>query len=98
MKGQAHGHNQTHVPTRTYVWVGVFLAIVTAIEIAVPAMTALKRFMVPLLLGLGAVKFATVAAFFMHLKFDRRVLAWVFAVGLAVAALVTVGLIVVMRA
>lgn len=93
-----NSHGQTHVPTRTYVLVGVFLAVVTAIEIAIPYAAALKRWMVPLLLALGALKFATVAAFFMHLRFDRRVLTWVFSAGLAFAAMVALGLMIVMKA
>lgn len=87
-----------HIATRTYVYVGLFLAAVTAVEVAIPFIALLKPVMVPLLLVLGAVKFWTVARYFMHLKFDRRVLTWVFAAGLAFALVVTVGLVLVMAA
>ncbi len=94
---QADNHGQPHVPTRTYVLVGLFLAVMTALEIAVPYTAALKRAMVPILLFLGAVKFVTVAAFFMHLKFDRKVLSWVFGAGVFLATALGLALMVVLR-
>jgi cytochrome c oxidase subunit 4 len=39
--------------------------------------------LVPTLLVLSAIKFATVIAYFMHLKFDPRMLTWTFIFGIA---------------
>lgn len=87
-----------HVPVRTYVLVGLFLAAMTALEVAVPYVGFLRPMMVPLLLVLGAIKFGTVGAYFMHLKFDPRVLTWVFVPGLALGVLVVVAMVIVMAA
>lgn len=88
----------SHVSTRTYLMVALILAVVTAVEIAVPYIAGLGGAMIPLLFILGAGKFALVAAYFMHLRFDRRVLTWVFGVGLALALLVIVAMVLVMAA
>ena len=79
----AHAHPRT----ATYVKVGLFLAVITAIEIGIVYVKSLRGVMVPLLIGLAAVKFSTVAGFFMHLKFDNKFLTWIFAAGLFVAVL-----------
>lgn len=86
------------VGTRTYLVVALVLAVITVLEVSVPYLGALRRAMVPLLLLLGAAKFALVAAYFMHLRFDRRPLTWVFAVGLALALVVVVAMVLVMAA
>ncbi len=57
------------------------LAAVTAVEVAIPGIEALKPIKVPSLLILGAVKFAIVVAFFMHLKFDKPLFRSLFLIG-----------------
>ena len=41
--------------------------------------------LVPALIFLSVIKFATVVGYFMHLKFDSRIFSWFFAGGLTVA-------------
>jgi hypothetical protein len=65
--------------------IAVFLAAITALEVALyyppwPKTPKIVGFVI-----LAAIKFFTVAAFFMHLKFDGRLLAIVFSVGMALA-------------
>jgi hypothetical protein len=48
--------------------------------------------MVIVLAVLSLVKFWLVAAYFMHLRFDPRLLAAVFAVGVVLASLITIAL------
>lgn len=77
----AHAH-----PTpRTYVYIGVFLAIVTGVEVWLSYTPALKAIVVPALLLLSGVKFATVVGAYMHLRFDSRLFTYIFGFGLLVA-------------
>jgi len=63
-------------------WViAAFLAAVTAIEIAVPSISTLDPVKVPLLWFLAAVKFGTVASFFMHLRYDKKLYRMLFLFG-----------------
>lgn len=68
--------------TRTYWLIAVFLAVVTAVEIAIPYLSAFDAVRAPLLVILGAVKFFTVVGIFMHLRYDRVGLRALFLVGL----------------
>ena len=76
-----------------YVRVAVVLAILTAIEVTVYYVDLPGRAMVAILVGLASVKFSLVAAYFMHLKFDSRLLRRVFVTGIVLALFVfSVGL------
>ncbi|HUY38502.1 MAG TPA: cytochrome C oxidase subunit IV family protein [Candidatus Binataceae bacterium] len=68
-----------------YVIVAAFLAVLTAMEITVFYVPALKAVVVPVLLVLAAAKFALIALFFMHLKYDSWVLSAFFLFGLLIA-------------
>ena len=60
-------------PTQAQYWlIAAFLAVVTAIEVAVPQIEALDPIKVPLLWALAALKFFTVVGFFMHLRYDKK--------------------------
>jgi cytochrome c oxidase subunit 4 len=92
----ASGH-QDHASVATYVKIAVILSVVTALEVGVTFVRALTPVIVPLLIGMAIAKFALVAMFFMHLRFDSRVLTGVFvgplliAVGLVVALMTLSG-------
>jgi len=94
LQAAAHAESKPHAhpTTAVYVKIGLFLALVTAVEIGIVYVKGLRGLMLPLLFGLAAVKFGTVAGFFMHLKFDNRFLTWVFAAGLFVAVLFVLAL------
>jgi cytochrome c oxidase subunit IV len=87
----AHAKEPEHASTGTYVKVAAILTVVTALEFAVIYIRALTPILVPLLIVMSAGKFALVVLFFMHLRYDNRVLTALFvgplllAVGLAVA-------------
>ena len=69
-------------PTPAMYWgIALFLAVVTAIEVAIPSISALDPVKVPLLLVLAAVKFGTVVAFFMHLRYDKKLYRTLFLFG-----------------
>ena len=86
-----------HASVATYLTVAVVLAAVTALEVGVIYIRQLTQILVPLLLVMSAAKFALVVLFFMHLRYDSRVLSVLFvgpltiAVGLVVALMTLTG-------
>ena len=79
-----------HPGPRQYVAIAVILAVITAIEVAVYYSEALRPVLPPILIVLSLTKFALVAMFFMHLKFDSRFFSVVFVTGILVAVTVFV--------
>lgn len=90
---ETHHVEGVHVSNRTYVAVAAVLAVLTAIEVMVFYVEALGAVLLPILLVLMATKFALVAMFFMHLKFDSPILTGVFLWGLTVAVLIILALL-----
>jgi cytochrome c oxidase subunit 4 len=82
--GECHD-DSAHPGTALYIGVAVVLAVVTAVEVGLyyTSLTGLR--LVSLLAGLAAVKFGMVAAYFMHLKFDGRLLRRLFGTGIVLA-------------
>ena len=81
MEEQAHEH-----PSELqYVKVAIFLAIVTALEVAVVYIGSLENLIIPILGVMMVVKFVAVAGYFMHLKFDSRVFRRFFVLGIVLA-------------
>ena len=82
---------EAHASVATYVKVAVALTIITALEVGVIYIRRLAPIVVPLLLVMSIAKFSLVVLFFMHLRYDKRVLSVLFvgpviiAVGLGVA-------------
>lgn len=85
---QVHGHPTT----RTFVTVGAVLAVITAIEFLILYVTGMQTLVVIGLAALSVVKFGLVAAYFMHLRFEPKILAGVFAVGVVLATLITIAI------
>jgi cytochrome c oxidase subunit IV len=83
-----HAPEHSHPTPAKYVGIAVFLAIVTALEVALYYITMPEWLAVVLLLVLATMKFAIVAAFFMHLKFDSPMLRRLFITGLILAGVV----------
>ena len=86
-----------HPSIATYLQVAAILAVITALEFAVIYIRRLTPILVPLLLILSAGKFALVVMYFMHLRYDRKPLTFLFvaplvlAVGIAVAVMTLPG-------
>ena len=90
----AHGHDEHHPTAGTYVKVGIFLTIITIVEVYayyVPAWVAHWSF-VPSLLIMSAVKFFTVVSVYMHLKYDHKLFRALFTGPFFVAAFTLIGL------
>lgn len=77
-----------HPGELTYIKVAALLALITIVEVAIYYIQWMhdKNLLVPALIVLSAVKFFTVVSYFMHLKFDPRLLAYAFIVGLIFGA------------
>lgn len=69
-----------------YIGVFLILGVLTAIEIALTTMFENTIGRVPLLLALTVAKALLVVLYYMHLKFDSRIYAWAFGVGVFVFA------------
>jgi len=81
-----------HATVGTYLKVAAILTVITALEVGVIYIRRLAPVIVPLLLVMAMAKFALVALFFMHLRYDRRVLAVVFVGPILMALLVSLAL------
>ena len=82
----ASGH--AHPEPAQYVRIAAILAVATAIEVGIYYIDLPAKLMVAVLVGLASAKFALVAAYFMHLKFDARLLRRVFLTGVILACVV----------
>jgi cytochrome c oxidase subunit IV len=87
-------HGGRHPSPKEYVRIALILAVITAAEVAIYYIEGVQEFLVPLLFLFSFIKFALVVMWFMHLKFDNRLYARFFLMGLAGA--VTLYLVVLM--
>ena len=88
-----HPTEHAHPGAKEYLGIAVVLTVITAVEVAVFYVPAMKPILVPTLLFLSAVKFAMVAMWYMHLKFDHRLFSWLFVVPMVVMALIVIALL-----
>jgi cytochrome c oxidase subunit IV len=78
---------------RTYLIIGAFLLLLTVMEVVVFYIPALKGVLVPVLILLAIAKFALVAMFYMHLRFDHRWFSYMFVGPLIIAVIIVVSLL-----
>ena len=71
-----------HPDAAEYVKIGLILSVITAVEVAIYYVDALGDMLLPILLVLSAVKFVLVGLWFMHLRFDNKLLSFLFTMGL----------------
>ena len=90
---EAHGGQVHHPGAATYLIIAAFLIVLTAMEITVFYVHALRPVLVPVLIVLAAAKFAMVAMFYMHLKYDGWLLTGVFVFPLIIATILLISLI-----
>ena len=90
---EVHGGQVHHPGAATYLIIAAFLIVLTAMEITVFYVHALRPVLVPVLIVLAAAKFALVAMFYMHLKYDGWMLTGVFVFPLIIATILMVSLI-----
>jgi len=82
-----------HPTPMTYFKVAMTLVVITAIEVVVFFFESLSYGIIPILAILSLVKFALVAMFYMHLKYDHRIFSTMFVAGFILAFLVIFALL-----
>jgi cytochrome c oxidase subunit IV len=82
--GTAHAHPGE----REYVTIALILAAITGVEVGFSYWHAVKGILAPTLILLSIVKFSMVVAFFMHLRFDNKILRRLFVTGFVLACIV----------
>lgn len=85
-------HGGEHATVGTYVRVALVLTAVTALEVGVVYVRRLAPIIVPLLVAMSVAKFALVALFFMHLRYESRTLSFLFVGPLLLASALAVAL------
>ena len=78
----------SHAGPGFYWLVGLFLSIVTLVEVWLFAVEGLGSWYIPLLLFLSLLKFIGVVAFFMHLRFDHRLFTYLFGASMGVGSFI----------
>lgn len=86
-------HDEPHVGNRTYVVVAAVLAVLTALEVMIFYVPAVRPVLVPLLMVLMLAKFALVVLYFMHLKFDSSLLSGLFSGPMLISTTVVLALL-----
>ena len=89
-----HDDDHGHPSELKYVKIALLLAAITIVEVAIYYVEWFhdSGALVPTLIVLSAVKFYTVVAYFMHLKFDHKLLTFWMSFGLFLGALIVITL------
>ena len=87
---EAQVEHGAHPTEALYIKVALVLAVVTAAEVGLYYTKFSQTATNVALIALAAIKFVMVAAYFMHLKFDSKLLRRLFATGFVLAASVYV--------
>ena len=77
-----------HPTAGVYFRIAIILCVITAIEVGIFYLEDIGHWMIPILTVLSIGKFALVAMYYMHLKFDNKLFTILFVVGLILAAAV----------
>ena len=77
-----------HPTAGQYFRMAVILCVITAIDVVIVYLEFLGHWMIPILFVLSAGKFALVAMYYMHLKFDHKLFTYMFVSGFILAAFV----------
>lgn len=91
-----HTHDEHHPSDAKYWKVGAVLGLITLLEVSTYFVTSdpyshdLKPLLIGGLIVMMVAKFATIGAYFMHLKFDSRLFRIVFVAGIVLAVAVYV--------
>ena len=88
--GEAHAGHPTPL---TYFKVAMALSLITATEVGIFYVEDLGKGIIPILAVLSIAKFAIVAMFYMHLKYDSRLFTSFFVAGLILASVVVIAVL-----
>ena len=93
LRGDEGLNRMVHHSDMIYIKVGAVLAVLTAIEIALPELLNNGKIYGPLLIALMIIKFVLVAGFFMHLRYDGKEVSGLFYGGAILAVIVYVAVL-----
>lgn len=96
MAATAQKHEQGHPTPAKYVAIAVILATITLVEVGV-VYARVGSILIPVLMVLSATKFALVAMFYMHLRFDHKLFSGLFVGGLLLTAAILTALMTLFR-
>ena len=80
-------------PKAPYFAVAMLLVVLTAIEVGSFYVESLGHGIIPILAILSGAKFALVVMFYMHLRYDAKLLTWLFLAGFFLAITVVFALL-----
>ena len=82
-----HDGGHEHPSDGTYVKIALILGSITALEVFTYFKSVFNfgRVLMPMLIILGGIKFYLIAMYFMHLKFDNKLLRTIFTTGIVLA-------------
>ena len=86
-----------HPTAAQYFKVAMILTVITAIEVGIFYLEFLGLWIITKLFILSAGKFALVAMYYMHLKFDHSLFTWLFVAGFILASAVVIALMVLFK-
>ena len=93
MESHRHPSEKPLPPISVYIYVGVVLTVVTAVEVAAFYLNVPGYLLVSIFIVLSVFKFVLVVMFFMHLKYDHKIFSSFFTTGVLLAMGVALGLI-----
>ena len=99
------GHQEHHVEhdehahpgPRRYIEIAIILAVFTALEVGLSYLHIADVLIISGLLIVAAIKFALVAMWYMHLRFDNALFSVMFVGGLVLAVVAFVGVLTIQR-
>ena len=95
MNNENHNEHASHPTDSTYIKIAVILAVITALEVAIFYIDGIPDMVFfTILICMSIVKFAIVAMYYMHLKFDESIFVWFFGGGILLASGVIIALMV----
>lgn len=60
------------VPAKTFVWIWVYLALLTGVEVYMGYIDLPAKIMLTILMGVSIIKAGLIMSWFMHLKYEKR--------------------------
>ena len=95
MNNENHSEHSSHPTDKAYLKIAAILAVITALEVAIFYVCGIPDLVFfTILIIMSIVKFAIVAMYYMHLKFDETIFTWFFGGGLLLASCVIIALMV----
>jgi len=85
-------HEEAHPGSSVYLIVAAFLMVLTAMELTVFYVRAIRPIMVPVLMVLSGAKFALVVLFFMHLRYDPKPFTFILGFAMTIAGAILLAL------